>query len=60
MQIYYLMLYFFVYGFLGWCTEVGICDNKAEKVREQRFPEWSDLSDLWSRCDGSRLFPDTV
>lgn len=33
-----------------------ICDNKAEKVREQRVPEWSDLSDLWSRCDGVVYF----
>lgn len=60
MQIYYLMLYFFCVWFSGLVHRSCICDNKAEKVREQRFPEWSDLSDLWSRCDGSRLFPDTV
>ena len=32
MDFYYLMLYFFVYGFLGWCTEVAFA-----AVKEQRF-----------------------
>lgn len=32
MQIYFLMLYFFTYGFLGWCTEVAYAT-----VKEQRF-----------------------
>ena len=31
MQIYYLMLYFFVYGFLGWCTEVAYATTKQRK-----------------------------
>lgn len=32
MDIYYLLLYFFVYGFLGWCAEVGFA-----AVKERRF-----------------------
>ena len=32
MDLYYIMLYFFVYGFLGWCTEVAFA-----AVKEQRF-----------------------
>lgn len=32
MNIYYLLLYFFVYGFLGWCSEVGFA-----AVKEHRF-----------------------
>ena len=32
MDFYYLFLYFFVYGFLGWCTEVAFA-----AVKEQRF-----------------------
>ena len=32
MNFYYLALYFFVYGFLGWCTEVAFA-----AVKEQRF-----------------------
>ena len=32
MQIYYFMLYFYVYGFLGWCTEVCYAS-----LRERRF-----------------------
>ena len=32
MDIYYLSLYFFVYGFLGWCSEVGFA-----AVKERRF-----------------------
>lgn len=32
MQIYYFMLYFYVYGFLGWCTEVCYAS-----LREKRF-----------------------
>ena len=76
MTYYDILFSFFIYGFLGWCSEVAfaafkqhsfvnrgflvhrscICDNKAEKVREQRFPEWSDLSDLWNWSDGCRCF----
>lgn len=32
MDIYYLLLYFFVYGFLGWCAEVAFA-----AVKELRF-----------------------
>lgn len=32
MQIYFLILYFFTYGFWGWCTEVAYA-----AVKEQRF-----------------------
>ena len=29
MSIYFILLYFFVYGFLGWCTEVGFAAFKT-------------------------------
>ena len=32
MQIYELLLYFFIYSFLGWCTEVAFAT-----VKERRF-----------------------
>ena len=32
MQIYFLVLYFFTYGFLGWCTEVAFAT-----IKERRF-----------------------
>lgn len=32
MQVYFLILYFFTYGFLGWCTEVAFAS-----VKEGRF-----------------------
>ena len=32
MDIYYLILYFFTYGFLGWCAEVAYA-----AVKEKRF-----------------------
>lgn len=32
MQLYYFMLYFYVYGFIGWCTEVCYAT-----IREKRF-----------------------
>ena len=37
MQIYYLMLYFFVYGFLGWCTEVAYATTKQRKFVNRGF-----------------------
>ena len=37
MQIYYLMLYFFVYGFLGWCTEVAYATTKQRKFVSRGF-----------------------
>ena len=37
MQIYYLMLYFFVYGFLGWCTEVAYATTKQKKFVNRGF-----------------------
>ena len=32
MSAYYILLYFFIYSFLGWCTEVGFA-----AVRQRRF-----------------------
>lgn len=37
MQIYYLMLYFFVYGFLGWCIEVSYATTKQRKFVNRGF-----------------------
>ena len=37
MQIYYLMLCFFVYGFLGWCTEVAYATTKQRKFVNRGF-----------------------
>ena len=45
--MYYLILYFFVYGFLGWCTEVAFADLQRAKICEQRIFESYDLPDLW-------------
>ncbi len=37
MDIYYILLYFFVYGFLGWCTEVGFAAVKEHKFVNRGF-----------------------
>ena len=37
MQIYYLLLYFFTYGFLGWCTEVAFATTKQRKFVNRGF-----------------------
>lgn len=37
MNIYYILLYFFVYGFLGWCTEVGYAAVKEHKFVNRGF-----------------------
>ena len=37
MQIYYLMLYFFVYGFLGWCIEVSYATTQQRKFVNRGF-----------------------
>ena len=37
MDLYYLMLYFFVYGFLGWCTEVAFAAVKDQKFVNRGF-----------------------
>lgn len=37
MDIYYLLLYFFVYGFLGWCAEVGFAAFKEKKFVNRGF-----------------------
>ena len=37
MDFYYLMLYFFVYGFLGWCTEVAFAAVKEQKFVNRGF-----------------------
>lgn len=37
MQIYLFILYFFVYGFLGWCTEVAYATVKQKKFVNRGF-----------------------
>lgn len=37
MQIYYFVLYFFTYGFLGWCTEVAFAATKQGKFVNRGF-----------------------
>ena len=37
MSMYYLALYFFVYGFLGWCTEVAFAAVKDKKFVNRGF-----------------------
>jgi uncharacterized membrane protein len=37
MDIYYILLYFFIYGFLGWCTEVGYAAVKEHKFVNRGF-----------------------
>lgn len=37
MDIYYISLYFFIYGFLGWCTEVGFAAVKEHKFINRGF-----------------------
>lgn len=37
MNIYYISLYFFIYGFLGWCTEVGFAAFKEHKFINRGF-----------------------
>lgn len=37
MQIYYFVLYFFIYGFVGWCTEVAYATIKQKKFVNRGF-----------------------
>jgi len=37
MSIYFILLYFFVYGFLGWCTEVGFAALKTHHFVNRGF-----------------------
>lgn len=37
MTAYYLILYFFVYGFFGWCTEVGYAAVKEKQFVNRGF-----------------------
>ena len=37
MSIYFILLYFFVYGFLGWCTEVGFAAFKTHHFVNRGF-----------------------
>lgn len=37
MDIYYLALYFYVYGFLGWCSEVGYAALKEHRFVNRGF-----------------------
>ena len=42
MRIYSLLLYFFIYSFLGWCTEVAYAT-----VKERRFVNRGFLNGPW-------------
>ena len=37
MQVYFFILYFFTYGFLGWCTEVAYATTKQHKFVNRGF-----------------------
>lgn len=37
MSVYFVLLYFFVYGFLGWCTEVAFAGVKEGKFVNRGF-----------------------
>ena len=37
MQVYFLILYFFTYGFLGWCTEVAYATAKQKRFVNRGF-----------------------
>lgn len=37
MSLYYLLSYFFIYGFLGWCTEVAFAAFKEKKFVNRGF-----------------------
>lgn len=37
MQVYFLILYFFTYGFLGWCTEVAYATTKQKRFVNRGF-----------------------
>lgn len=37
MEMYYAILFFFVYGFLGWCTEVAFAATKEKKFVNRGF-----------------------
>ena len=37
MSIYFILLSFFVYGFLGWCTEVGFAAFKTHRFVNRGF-----------------------
>ena len=37
MEIYYFILYFFTYGFFGWCTEVAFAAFKQGKFVNRGF-----------------------
>ncbi len=50
MEIYYFILYFFTYGFLGWCTEVAFAAVKQGKFVNRGFLNGSYMPDIWSGC----------
>lgn len=37
MSVYYFLLYFFVYGFAGWCTEVAFAATKSHRFVNRGF-----------------------
>ena len=47
-ELYYFALSFFVYGFLGWCTEVAYAAAKQGKFVNRGFLN-DDLSGIWNR-----------
>lgn len=56
MTYYDILFSFFIYGFLGWCSEVAFAAFKQHSFVNRGFSKWSDLSDLWNWSDGCRCF----
>ena len=65
MEIYYFILYFFTYGFLGWCTEVAFAAVKQGKFVNRgflngpicRYMEWVSAWLSHSRSFGGKPDP---
>ncbi len=48
-EFYYFALSFFVYGFLGWCTEDAYAAVKQGKFVNRGVLKRTDLSGIWNR-----------
>ena len=49
MNGYEIIICFFIYGFLGWCTEVAFAAVKERRFVNRGFLNGPNLSDLWCR-----------
>ena len=54
MEAYRLIVYFFIYGFAGWCVEVAFASVKERRFVKQRIFERTNLSGVWSRGGSCR------